>query len=329
MAADPARSIVPMFGGGTQYVETLDMILEYVEEHTPTTEELVGWHRGHFHNVSSRDSIMRRVAYLRNVGFLEEADGLWHLGDGGREYYDAGDLETLSRIMCDRNIGLRSLLYSLSVGSMSLQEMSQQQLETHPELDWDPASPDMAKQRVNWLRSMGLVEKGEDRFSLTGSGEEFVHDAIDNWANPDWSVDDTGTMTVETYETVAKGRVLDPEFRETVLVRHDRVCPVSGVDKAGLLDVAHVLSWSEYPDHRATLTNVLPLDKTHHAAFDREFFTLDHRYRLRVSPDLETASELLQDTLLDQAGERMPLPDGSVDPDFLEVHNQQIDWFSA
>lgn len=39
MAPDPLRCIVPMFGGGTRYVETLDAILEFVEDHNPTTDE--------------------------------------------------------------------------------------------------------------------------------------------------------------------------------------------------------------------------------------------------------------------------------------------------
>ncbi len=31
-----------MFGGGTRYVETLDGIIEFVNTHNPTTDELVG-----------------------------------------------------------------------------------------------------------------------------------------------------------------------------------------------------------------------------------------------------------------------------------------------
>jgi hypothetical protein len=77
---DRLRSIVPLFGGGDTYVETLDETLAYVAEHRPTTEELLGWHRGHFAGVSSGDSIERRVGYLRAVGFLEQRDGTWSLG---------------------------------------------------------------------------------------------------------------------------------------------------------------------------------------------------------------------------------------------------------
>ncbi|WP_459889406.1 HNH endonuclease [Halostagnicola bangensis] len=44
--------------------------------------------------------------------------------------------------------------------------------------------------------------------------------------------------------------------------------------RSRLLDMAHVLSWSDYPEYRADLTNVLPLTKTHHAAFDRGLYTI-------------------------------------------------------
>ena len=74
MPSDRLRSIVPMFGGGTNYVDTLDAIIEFVDSYNPTTDELVGWHRGTFAKVSSRDSIMRRVSYLQQVGFLRQAD---------------------------------------------------------------------------------------------------------------------------------------------------------------------------------------------------------------------------------------------------------------
>ena len=92
MSPDRLRSIVPMFGGATRYVETLDAILHFVGTHQPTTEELVGWHRGSFANVSSRKSIMRRVQYLEQVGFLESSGDQWRLGSAGREYSEAGDM---------------------------------------------------------------------------------------------------------------------------------------------------------------------------------------------------------------------------------------------
>jgi putative restriction endonuclease len=327
MPPDRLRSIVPMFGGGTRYVETLDAILEFVEAHQPTTDELVGWHRGSFANVSSRESIMRRIRYLRDVGFLSQANDHWVLGDVGQEYVEQGDVATLLRIMCDRNVGLRSLMYALAAGPMTLAEVSEQQLDTHPELGWSPGDTDMAKQRVNWLRSMGLVEKHGDEYALTDYGLQFVESAVAEWADSDWSpsVSDAG-MCAGTYEATVHARSVDPEFRATVLSRHERTCPVSGVDHPGLLYVAHVLSWSEYPAHRADLSNVLALSKTHHAAFDRELFTIDQEYRLCVNPEFETESDVLQRTVIERDGERISVPDGSLNPEYIVQHNAALEW---
>ena len=327
MPPDRLRSIVPMFGGGSRYVETLDAILEFVEAHQPTTDELVGWHRGSFPNVSSRDSIMRRVSYLQQVGFLQQTNDNWSLGDAGREYVEQGDVATLLRIMCDRNIGLRSLMYALAAGPMTLAEVSEQQLDTHPELGWSRGETDMAKQRVNWLRSMGVVEKRSDEYALTDDGLQFVESAVEEWADSDWtpSVSDDG-MRVGTYETTVHARSVDPEFRATVLSRHDSTCPISGVDHPGLLDVAHVLSWSDYPEYRADLSNVLALSKTHHAAFDRELFTIDQDHRLCVNPRFETQSDLLQRTILDRAGERISIPDNNLKPQYISKHNSTLEW---
>jgi len=325
MPPDRLRSIVPMFGGATRYVETLDSILSFVATHQPTTEELIGWHRGSFQNVSSRESIMRRVSYLQQVGFLQQSNNNWRLSEAGQEYHNQGDTATLLRIMCDRNVGLRSLLYALSAAPMTLTDINRHQLDTHPELDWSPNQTDMAKQRVNWLRSMGLIEQTSGKYALTVEGRQFVVDAVEQWAgthDPDPELD----YQAGTYEATTQARVVDPEFRATVLTEYDHRCPISDVDHPGLLDVAHVLSWSEHPEHRADMANVLPLSKTHHAAFDHGLFTLDEEYHLRVNPEFDTDSQLLQQTIIEQAGEQIQLDDGSVDPAYLTQHNTNLSW---
>mgnify|MGYP006278556771 CR=1 FL=1 len=328
MPSDRLRSIVPMFGGATRYVETLDSILQFVATHEPSTAELVGWHRGSFANVSSRDSIMRRVQYLNQAEFVNQEGSYWRLGPVGKEYSEAGDMETLLRIMCERNVGLRSLLYALSAGPMTIAEVSDQQLDTHPELGWTRGETDMAKQRANWLRSMGFVEKNGNEYVLTADGWVFVEDAVSTWADSDWSppVNESDEMHAGTYETTVHARSVDPEFRATVLSRHDQSCPISGVDHPGLLDVAHVLSWSDYPAHRADLSNVLALSKTHHAAFDRGLFTIDVDYRLRVNPAFETESDVLQRTIIDREGERISIPEESLKPQYVTQHNSSLAW---
>ena len=156
------QSIVPMFGGGTSFVETLEAIVRFVDEAEPSTDRLVQWHRDRFARVSSGASVMRRVRYLESVGFLEELDDWWTLGPHGPDVL-TGDRMRLAEIMCTRNVGLRSLLYALEAGPMTIENVSEQQLSTHAELWWDPGDVTMAHQRINWLRSLGLVKRIDQR----------------------------------------------------------------------------------------------------------------------------------------------------------------------
>ena len=327
MPSDRLRSIVPMFGGSTRYVETLDSILGFVETHQPTTDEIVEWHRTTFSSVSSGDSIMRRVRYLRQVGFLQQGQTGWTLGSPGQEYVQNQNMATLLQIMSDRNVGLRSLLYELSAAPMSIMDISDQQLNTHPELGWSRGETDMAKQRANWLRSMGFVERRDDEYRLTADGRGFVADAVDSEESQERFSGATGNdLTASTYETTVHARSVDPEFRATVLSRHGSTCPISNIRDPRLLDVAHVLPWSDHPDLRADLSNVLPLSKTHHAAFDRGLFTIDRDYCLQVNPTFETQSEVLQRTIIDREGTQVQLPDESLDVEYVSQHNTTLEW---
>lgn len=328
MSNERRGSIVPMFGGATSYVKTLDTILDHVLAEHPSTDELINWHRDTFENVSRRDSIQRRLDYLESVTILDENDDKWTLGPEGQYYVENQSPETLLEVMCRRNVGLRSLLYALAVGPMEIEDISHQQLEAHPQLGWKPSNYDMPLQRVNWLRSLGLVQREAGQYSLTAEGHRFVDKAVETWADhsaPSGTVE-SDQMTAEAYETVVETRSIDPEFRMTAIARFDETCPISGVDHPTLLDVAHILPWAEYPEYRANLQNVIPLSKLHHAAFDRAFFTLDVDYCLQVNPAFETDSKILQETITEQAGERMPVPDGAISPECLRKHNAALKW---
>ncbi|WP_435334820.1 HNH endonuclease [Haloarchaeobius sp. TZWWS8] len=129
------------------------------------------------------------------------------------------------------------------------------------------------------------------------------------------------------YETEATVRSMPAAFRTETLANYRSRGLVSGVDHPRLLDVAHILPWSEYESERLAPENVLLLSKTHHAAFDAELFTIDADYRLRVAPDFDTGSDLLRRTLLDRDGQHLSLPDSAPDVrPLLEQHNRSLDW---
>ncbi|WP_255198514.1 HNH endonuclease [Halorarius litoreus] len=327
------RSMVPLFGGGDSYVKTLDRTLQYIASAEPTHGELIEWHREQFANVESQGSIERRLRYLESLGFVQQGVDGWRLDTAGQRYFPEQDSKVLFDIMAERNVGLQSLLFELAARPMTIEEINAFLLSTNEVLGWTPTKTDMAKQRVNWLRSLDLVARQTNQYQVTTLGQQFV-DEIQSirgiWAEE--AVESESNRETEysatEYQSVTSSRALDPEFRAVVLHRYDTTCPVSTVDHSRLLDIAHVLPWSDYPDYRADFGNVLPLSKTHHAAFDAELFTLDTDYRLQVHPNFETESDLLQRTLLHRDGETLSaFANGHLDPTYLEMRNDSLGWW--
>lgn len=79
----------------TNYVGTLDRILEFIRTYQPTTDRLVEFHREAFDQVSSRSSILRRVDYLEDVRFIVLEDQEWKLGPEGQAYVTEQTTDTL------------------------------------------------------------------------------------------------------------------------------------------------------------------------------------------------------------------------------------------
>ncbi|MDY6774842.1 MAG: HNH endonuclease [Halobacteria archaeon] len=137
--------------------------------------------------------------------------------------------------------------------------------------------------------------------------------------------------SIETseHETSTTVRNTPSEFRPLVLRLYYNQCLITSVDDPRLLEVSHVLSWSDYPEYRHEVENVMVLNKIHHAAFDSGIFTLSQDYRLHVSPDFETESTFLRRTLLEKEGDKIELPEEvRIKPEFLERHNQDLDWWN-
>ncbi|WP_161570108.1 HNH endonuclease [Salinigranum halophilum] len=212
--------------------------------------------------------------------------------------------------------------------SVSRQELLEQALPRFERQFPGAQTPGQTMSRV--LQELGR----RDEITLHGGGLYEIHTLSYEHGTPDGEVESDGEpYHAETSDTVVGARSLPTSFRRTTLARFGCRCPVSGVDHERLLDVAHVLSWSEHPDHRLDPGNVLVLDRTHHAAFDRGLFTIDAGLTLRTNPSLETDSAVLERTLVEADGSTLTLPDPVVlDTSYLSArneHHENLDWFPA
>lgn len=119
-------------------------------------------------------------------------------------------------------------------------------------------------------------------------------------------------------------------FREVAIAKFDGRGIVSNIQDPRLLDVAHILPWSDYPDRRFDPGNVLVLSPLHHAAFDSNLFTFDTDYKLHINPEFETDNPLLENGLMESEGEVFEPPhEELMNEDNLEQHNHEVEWFST
>jgi putative restriction endonuclease len=187
--------------------------------------------------------------------------------------------------------------------------------EAFPENDHPKAK---VRQVLQQLRDRGEV-------AFLGDGVYRLVDLDVGSAAADVAADRAYAAT--TYETTIGARSMPAGFRRVVLEDYGCRCPISGVDRERLLDVAHVLPWSEHPDRRTDPGNVLALDRTHHAAFDAALFTVSKEYRVRVAPGFETDSDVLTGTLVERDGEPVAWPARAPDiSDALARRNRSLEW---
>lgn len=129
-------------------------------------------------------------------------------------------------------------------------------------------------------------------------------------------------------QTVETTRYPMPQsVRVEALQRYNKACLLTDVDLPALLDAAHVIPRAERPSEVRNPENVLVLNELHHEAFDRDLFTIDTDYRLRVDPALSTNSKLVNDSLVVADGERVGFPESAtLDRDLLAERNAELAW---
>jgi len=117
-------------------------------------------------------------------------------------------------------------------------------------------------------------------------------------------------------------------FREVAISRFNGQGLISDIQAPQLLEVAHILPWGDYPDHRFDPGNILVLSQLHHAAFDSHLFTFDTDYRLHVDPEFNSNNPLLVSGLLEHEGRIIKPPQSELmDKDYIEKHNETVAWW--
>lgn len=154
---------MPLFGGGDAYLETLGQILDFVEVASVDKRELIQWFKTNFPNVSSDNSISRRISFLQSLQFITTDDGTISVGPAGRRYNDSRSSDVVYNILAANVGSIESLLGHLCQGQVDIETLEES-------LDHDY---DRVKWKLNWLRSLGFANQVDgDSYIATEEGKD-------------------------------------------------------------------------------------------------------------------------------------------------------------
>ena len=130
----------------------------------------------------------------------------------------------------------------------------------------------------------------------------------------------------ETRVTVRARRHQD-YFRRMVLQRYRGVCLVTGLRCRSLLEVAHIVPWSENKSLRLVPSNGLTLNPLIHRAYDANLLGIDPHFTIHVSKHLlrSTPEGSLRDLFTHLDNRRLLQPAKAMpDPVLLEKHYEDF-----
>ena len=152
--------------------------------------------------------------------------------------------------------------------------------------------------------------------------EKAIENEVLKTFRSDWSPD-----SVQSKVTLTAGK-RDPAFRRLVLSAYDETCAVCGMrlqtsSGISVLDAAHILPFNRF--FNDDVRNGISMCKTHHWLFDRGILSLDDRYRVLVSKDVE--DEIPHGVVKDHQRQEILLPeDNTCHPavQALEWHRENV-----
>ena len=171
MSSEKSKDIWPLPGGAKSYVATMRKILKKVNSENLSMDELVSWLK-HEYDLSGGTSEKYIRVVKHSLSFLDEVDGRLKITSAARGFLTTRDNKLLLDILRERVLGFEEILSMLaSDRKLKLEEIHRELLE-RCNVDWE--SPYQPLWRLNWLASLGYVDKEHGKYHLTNRGLEVI-----------------------------------------------------------------------------------------------------------------------------------------------------------
>lgn len=172
---DKRKSIWPLPGGNTNYVQALKTMLFYISKNKPSRNAFGDFVKSAFSQVKSDQVITSYLNVLTGIGLVERQGNFLLLTDDGEDWLNDGSDAQLFTIIDKRVILFGDLLPYLQnpiTGADLLVRVKQD----YDFINWD--SPTQIYFRLFWFQSMGIVDSLNDGYVLTQLGKKLSRNSL-------------------------------------------------------------------------------------------------------------------------------------------------------
>ena len=170
-------SDLPLPGGVEQYFDTLILLLRHVRDDPCDHGALTNWIIETFPKATQATAINGYIGLVSRMGLWSTKDDRIRLTPKGSDILEKQEVDpaTARRAVADLKLsevdGYDVLLKLLASGSRTFDQLDAHLKQTL-QVDWKSKNQTMF--RVNWLRSLGYVEKNGREYALTAEGRQLA-----------------------------------------------------------------------------------------------------------------------------------------------------------
>ena len=164
-SAGKNRTIWPLPGGTTSYVETLFKFLGAVAQGVNTKSKLIAWFRDNFDTVKSANTASGYINVPRSMRLIEMSDGELCLTPAGEQILATRDMGTLYDTIAANVLGIDEIIELLETsGEPQTEENILEFLKENLDVEWSTFA--QVSFRLYWLMNLGKITKKEDGWIL-------------------------------------------------------------------------------------------------------------------------------------------------------------------
>lgn len=167
MKSTKHKGLWPLPGGTKSYVTTLYKVLDQIEHGNFTFQALVSWFKTEY-NLKGEKTPASMLLYIKRFGFFSEIANIMVLSEDSKEFLKTKNHYLVYKVLTKAVLGIDDIIILLENNKdVSQNDVNKWFVEKY-KVNWGTNA--QVSFRINWLRSLGYVERSGKFYHLTDEG---------------------------------------------------------------------------------------------------------------------------------------------------------------